>query len=88
VNYKLFSGTINNDYFCNSPVPVSPTLNQEWIANNGDSTLGTGIIEVSTTTSTPGFFLHTIRLKKVTMTKGNSNFYLGDDYLYGTIITP
>ncbi|MBF6640678.1 hypothetical protein IVB69_04235 [Flavobacterium sp. J49] len=88
VVYKLFSGTINNDYFCTIPAPVTPTLNQEWTANYGDATAGTGIIEVSTTTSTPGFFLHTIRLKKVTMTKGNSDFYLGNDYLYGTIITP
>jgi hypothetical protein len=88
VNYKLFSGTINNDYFCTTPIPALPTLNQDWIANDGDSTTGTGIIEVTTTTSTPGFFQHTIRLKKVTMSRGNSDFYLGDDYLYGTIITP
>jgi hypothetical protein len=88
VVYKLFSGTINNDYFCTTPVPSTPTLSQEWTANDGDSTTATGIIEVSTTTSTPGFYQHTIRLKKVTMTKGNSDFYLGDDYLYGTIITP
>ena len=88
VNYKLFSGTINNNYFCTTPVPTTPSLNQDWTANAGDSALGTGIIEVTTTNATPGFFQHTIRLKKVTMTKGNSDFYLGDDYLYGNIITP
>ncbi len=88
VTYKLFSSTIDNDYFCTTPIPTTPVLNQEWTANNGDSALGTGIIEVTTTTSTPGFFQHTIRLKKVTMSRGNSDFYLGDDYLYGTIITP
>lgn len=88
VTYKLFSSTIDNDYFCITPAPTTPVLNQEWSANDGDSALGTGIIEVTTTTSTPGFFQHTIRLKKVTMSRGNSDFYLGDDYLYGTIITP
>ncbi|MFN3754913.1 hypothetical protein [Flavobacterium sp.] len=88
VNYRLYSGTINNAYFCTTPVPATPILTQNWIANNGVAAEGSGIIEVTTTSSSPGFFQHTIRLKKVTMTKGNSDFYLGDDYLYGTIITP
>jgi hypothetical protein len=88
VNYRLYSGTINNAYFCTTPIPATPTLSQNWIANDGVEADGTGKIEVTTTNSSPGFFLHTIRLKKVTMTKGNSDFYLGDDYLYGSIITP
>ncbi|MEK8180104.1 hypothetical protein WMW71_07100 [Flavobacterium buctense] len=89
VNYRLYSGTVNNTYFCTTPVPATPTLtDQNWFANDGVEADGTGIIEVTTTNSSPGFFLHTIRLKKVTMTKGNSDFYLGDDYLYGSIITP
>ncbi len=88
VNYRLYSGTINNAYFCTTPIPATPVLSQSWIANNGDATLETGIIEVTTIPSSPGFFEHTIRLKKVTMTKGNSDFYMGDNYLYGKIITP
>jgi len=88
VNYRLYSGTINNAYFCSTPVPATPTLTaNNWFANNGDAAAGTGIISVTTAPSSPGFFEHTIRLKKVTMTKGNSDFYLGDDYLYGKIIT-
>ncbi|RKS02402.1 hypothetical protein C8C84_2115 [Flavobacterium sp. 102] len=88
VNYRLYSGTINNAYFCAASVPATPTLAQSWIANNGVEAEGTGIIEVTTILASPGFFEHTIRLKKVTMTKGNSNFYMGDDYLYGKVITP
>jgi hypothetical protein len=87
VNYRLYSGTVSNTYFCSTPAPATPTLSQNWLANNGDATLGTGIIEVTTIPSSPGFFEHTIRLKKVTMTKGYSDFYMGDDYLYGKIIT-
>jgi hypothetical protein len=86
VTYRLFSGTVNNAYFCATTTPTSPILSQEWTANNGVANVS-GIIEVSTTTFGIGF-QHTIRLKKVTMTRGNTNFYLGDDYLYGSVITP
>lgn len=88
VQYKLYSSTVGNASICGTTPPVSPTVTQTWTANNGDATDGTGIIEVTTTESSPGFFEHMIRLKKVTMTRGNSDFYLGDDYPYGTIITP
>ncbi len=87
VNYRLYSGTINNAYFCTTPQPATPTLTpNNWLANDGVAADETGIISVTTTQET-GYFEHTIRLKKVTMTKGNSDFYLGDDYLYGKIIT-
>jgi hypothetical protein len=89
VNYRLYSGTINNTYFCTTPAPATPIINQSWIANDGSATLGTGIIEVTTveTSSGSGFFEHDIHLKKVTMKRGNSDFYMGDDYPYGKIIT-
>ncbi|MBP6557947.1 MAG: hypothetical protein KAX93_03025 [Flavobacterium sp.] len=85
LTYKLFSNTVIDAYFCTTPTPTSPTLLQEWIAENGVADTS-GIIEVSTTTLGAGF-QHTIRLKKVTMKKGNSTFLLGDDYLYGTFVT-
>lgn len=87
VTYQLYSGTINNAYYCASPIPATPTLLQEWTANAGVAGVS-GIIEVTTTTFGTGSFQHTIHLKKVTMTRGNSDFDLGDDYIYGTIITP
>ena len=84
VTYKFFNSGLNNDYFCSDPQPTNPTLKEEWIASDGVTNVS-GIIEVTTTTFGTGF-QHTIRLKKVTFKKGNSEFYLGDDYLYGSFI--
>lgn len=84
ITYKFFNSGLNNDYFCSDPQPASPTVKEEWIANDGVTNVS-GIIEVTTTTFGTGF-QHTIRLKKVTFKKGNSEFYLGDDYLYGSFI--
>ena len=85
--YRLYSGTITDAYFCATTIPTTPTLTQQWDAIDGIDTVS-GIIEVTTTTLTSSTYLHTIRLKKVTLKKGNSEFSLGDDYLFGTLITP
>ncbi|MCF6128643.1 hypothetical protein L1S35_03095 [Flavobacterium sp. AS60] len=85
LSYRLYNGTITDAYFCATTVPSSPTLTQQWDAVDGIEATS-GIIEVSTT-SLGSDFLHTIRLKKVTLKKGNSEFSLGDDYLFGTFIT-
>ena len=85
LSYRLYSGTITDAYFCASPTPLTPTLTQEWDAINGIEATS-GIIEVTTTALLTGF-QHTIRLKKVTLKMGNSDFSLGDDYLFGTLIT-
>lgn len=85
LSYRLYSGPITNAYFCAASIPATPTLTQQWDAIDGIA--GTsGIIEVTTTTLGTGF-QHTIRLKNVTLKKGNSEFSLGDDYLFGTLIT-
>ena len=82
LSYRLYSGTITDANFCAGTIST-PT--QQWDAIDGIA--GTsGIIEVTTTTL-GGQFQHTIRLKKVTLKKGNSDFTLGDDYLFGTLIT-
>ena len=84
LSYRLYSGTITDAYFCATTVPTTPT--QQWDAVDGiEATIG--IIEVSTATLGAGF-QHTIRFKKVTLKQGNSDFSLGDDYLFGTLITP
>jgi hypothetical protein len=44
-------------------------------------------IEVTTTTNGPTAFKHTIVLKKVTLKSGNSTFLLGDNYVYGDLLT-
>jgi hypothetical protein len=85
VTYRLHNGIVDNNFFCSSPAPLIPTLNQEWNAVEGTENIN-GIIEVSTTTFGTGF-QHNIRLKKVSLKRGNSTFYLGDDYLYGSFYT-
>jgi hypothetical protein len=84
VIYKLFESGLTSYDFCANPIPTSPAVREEWIAKDGVTNVS-GIIEVTTTTFGTGF-QHTIRLKKVTFKKGNSEFYLGDDYLYGSFI--
>lgn len=87
VSYQLYNATISNAFFCAATVPSTPVLLQEWIAIDGIDTVE-GIIEVTTVeTNDPDIFRHTINLKKVTVKRGNSDFYLGDDFLFGTFET-
>ncbi len=83
LSYRLYSSSVNDTYFC--PTQSTPTLLQEWNAVDGITDIS-GIIEVSTTTFGTGF-QHIIYLKKVTMKKDNSTFYLGDNILYGSFVT-
>lgn len=87
--YRLFKSAFtianNADYFCGATFPTTPEVNEEWIAKDGVTSVS-GILEVTTTTNGSGF-LHTIRLKAVTLQKGNSTFYLGDNILYGSLLT-
>ncbi|WP_298141724.1 hypothetical protein [Flavobacterium sp.] len=84
VTYKLFETALTTDYFCTSPFPATPILSEEW---NGVDGVGgvSGEIEVIATEVTPDIE-YTIHLKKVTLKRGNAEFYLGDDYIYGTFI--
>jgi hypothetical protein len=85
LTYKLFDNTVNDAYFCATITPATPLLTQEWNALNGVEATS-GIIEVTTTTLGTSF-RHTIHLKRVTLKKGNSDFSLGDDYIFGSFIT-
>ena len=87
--YRLFStalSTSNEDYFCSSTLPTSPSINEEWIALDGITDVS-GRIEVTTTTNGPNLFQHTILLKAVTFQKGNNSFYYGDSILLGNLLT-
>jgi hypothetical protein len=86
LTYRLFSGLLTAGYFCNAAVPTTPSISQEWNAATGITNIS-GIIEVTTTTNGPGSFKHTIVLKKVTFKKGNSSFLLGDNFVYGDLLT-
>ena len=83
LTYSLYTSVVNDAFFCTTPTPTIPS--QLWIAEDGVENVS-GRIEV-TTIELFGDFQHTIRLKKVTMKKGFSDFYLGDDYLFGTFLS-
>lgn len=80
--YRLFTnGVLKPDYFCQVPPPILPTVSEEWLGKVG------GTIEVTTTTSGPNVFKHTIVFKNVTLEKDNSNFQLGNNFKYGELQT-
>lgn len=84
--YRLYSnGVLTPDYFCNATLPILPSISQEWIAESGVTNVS-GIVEV-TTSKVLETYVHTIVLKKVTFTKDNSDFTLGDSYTYGELTT-
>ena len=85
LNYRLYSNVVDFAYFCTIPPPPSPILTGQWNAVAGETGVS-GMIEVTTTTFGTGF-QHTIHLKKVSLKKGNSTFSLGDDFIFGKIIT-
>lgn len=83
--YKLYDAAVENSFFCPTTPPNTPISVQEWIAQNG-VTNTSGLIEVTTTTSGVQF-KHTVHLKNVTFSKGNSTFKLGADYILGSFFT-
>ena len=85
LTYRLFSGLLTDDYFCNTTFPTNPTVLEEWIAVAGVANTS-GIIEVTTTVFGNGF-KHTVIIKKAKLQKGNSDFLLGDNYIYGELLT-
>ena len=87
LKYRLYSnGVLSPDYFCITTVPALPSISEEWYGVNGVAGVS-GIIEVTTTTNGSSGFKHTIVLKNTTLKKGNSDFRLGDNYLYGDLLT-
>lgn len=87
LSYRLYSnGILTPTYFCTTPVPVLPTISEEWNGVEGVANLS-GIIEVTTIKSGTTAFKHNIVIKNATLKKGNSTFKLGDVYNYGELIT-
>ena len=85
--YRLYSnGVLTPSYFCNTTVPTLPLISEEWNAVNGVAGVS-GIIEVTTIKNGTSAFKHTIVIKNATLKKGNSDFRLGDNYLYGELTT-
>lgn len=87
LTYRLFSnGIVTGSYFCTTTLPTVPTIKEEWNAVDGVDGLS-GIIEVTTIKNGTSAYKHTIVIKKATLKKGNSDFSLGDNYLYGELTT-
>jgi hypothetical protein len=87
LNYRLYSnGLVKESYFCNTTLPILPTISEEWNALDGVANVS-GIIEVTTIKSGTTAFKHTIVIKNATFQKGNSTFKLGDAFTYGELIT-
>jgi hypothetical protein len=86
LTYRLFSGIITSNYFCNTTTPTTPLISEEWNAVSGVDGVS-GIIEVTTISNGTSAFTHTIVLKNVTLKKGNSDFKLGDTYAFGELTT-
>jgi hypothetical protein len=86
LTYRLYSGLLTSSYFCATTIPVLPAISEEWNAINGVAGLS-GIIEVTTIKSGTTAFKHTIVIKNATLKKGNSEFRLGDSYIYGEFLT-
>ena len=89
VIYRVYSGNLSNTFFCSSFTPTTPSLIEEWIAENGVSNVS-GIIKVTTVaTANPLEFKHTIVLNKTTFRKGIYNYSPAPngDYIFGELVT-
>jgi hypothetical protein len=88
VIYRVYTGNLSQDYFCSSILPTTPSVTEEWVAENGVTAVS-GIIKVETVAqaTTPVSYKHTITLFKTTFKKGTSSYSLPDNYIFGTIVT-
>jgi len=88
VTYRVYNGSLNTNFFCSAIPPTSPTLTEEWIAENG-VTDTSGIIKVETTQETPTTYKHVIKLYNTTFKKGIKTYSPapGADYTFGELIT-
>jgi len=66
VSYRIFSETVTNSYFCDSPPPLTPTVLEEIEAEGGS-------IMVTTTTEDNITFNHYIQLSGVTFLNENGS---------------
>ncbi len=84
--YRYYNGLLTPSYFCGTTLPQLPTFTEEWLGVTGVTGIS-GIVEVTTVTNGSTGFKHTIVLKNATLTNGKTSFKLGDNYLYGDLLT-
>jgi hypothetical protein len=88
VIYRVYNGSLNTNFFCAAITPSTPTLTEEWIAQDGVA--GTsGIISVETVAIDATHFKHTITLYKTTFKKGILTYIYpaNDNFVFGEYIT-
>jgi hypothetical protein len=91
VTYRLFDSNVTTSYFCEILPPATPTVLEEWYANNGVTAVS-GLIEITTTeiinptTTLLTGYNHLIVFKNITFTKGGNSFTY-DTYTFGSYIT-
>ncbi len=89
VTYRVYSGSLNYNYFCSAITPATPSLTEEWVADNGVVDVS-GVIKVVTeATIDPNIFKHTIYLYKTTFRKGIQYYSPNPDgdYVFGEYYT-
>ena len=87
VVYRIYNGSLNSNFFCAAIPPSTPSITEEWIAQNGVSTTS-GIIKVETVLSGTQY-KHTIKLYNTTFKKGINDYNPAPnaDYTFGELIT-
>jgi hypothetical protein len=87
--YRLYdandSTLLTEGNFCGDA--ATPAVVELWTALPGDPTAMTGRIEVTTSNSGPGTYIHEIRLKNVYLSNGTTQILLASDYLLGQLLT-
>lgn len=93
---NFYDDNVNDDYVCSSVPLAYPVLQQKWLSINGEDGVS-GIIEVRTfeeyqvptdNQSPLVGYRQKVTLKKVTMTRNNVSFKLGDVYEFGEFVIP
>lgn len=87
ISYRVYNGGLNANFFCQSIPPTSPSLTEEWIAEDGVQDKS-GILVVETSQQTPTTYKHIIKLRNVTFKKGVLTYSPkpDGDYIFGEII--
>ena len=93
---NIYDDNVNDGYVCSSTPLAYPVLLQNWQSVNGEAGVS-GMIEVRTyeeyqvptDNQTPLVgYRQKVTLKKVTMTRNNVSFKLGDVYEFGEFVIP
>ena len=78
---KYKTASITADYFCKTPRPTTPEIEETWNALAG------GVIEVETTKLDNTTYKHVITLKNIELKNGSLQFKLASTFIFGEITT-